>query len=89
MRLAVFLSFMLVSCAAVGIWAYLDDAGAGLIALRVIGTAIALQVVYFLLVLASAYLFRSDENKEKAKRPRKNSPPSLVGHSSGTDAKRG
>ena len=85
MRLAVFLSFMLVSCAAVGVWAYLDDAGAGLIALRVIGTGVALQVVYFLLVLMSAYLFR---DTEKTETPREEHQPSLAGHSSSTDAKR-
>lgn len=56
MRLLVFVIFMVVAAAFIGVASYMAGAGAWTITWRVVATLIVLQVVYFLLLLLVSFL---------------------------------
>jgi exopolysaccharide production repressor protein len=59
MRLAAFVIVMLAAAGGVGVWSYMNGATSGTIMLRVVITIIALQVVYFLLLVLAGLLPKS------------------------------
>jgi exopolysaccharide production repressor protein len=61
-----FIGGMLLCIVVVAIWSYLDSAGIGVIVLRVIVSAIVLQVGYFLCVLLMVALTPKDQAKSLA-----------------------
>ena len=68
MSLPKFVIGMIIVIAAVCIWSYIDSATIGTIVLRMIVSAIILQVGYFLVVL---FLVTANPSKQ----PKKSSPP--------------
>ncbi|SEK87619.1 hypothetical protein SAMN05443999_102449 [Roseovarius azorensis] len=68
----VFAAFLLVAMIAVGAWSLADGAGFATVALRVVVTAVVLQVGYFVMLMVFAYLpnasARSDTSRAQKKR---------------------
>jgi hypothetical protein len=76
MRLVVFAAFLLVAMILVGAWSLAQGAGFATVALRLIVTAIVLQVGYFVMLVVVAYLPNSSGRDDPSRAKKERHPPS-------------